>query len=333
MALLEVEDLCVQFRTRHGTVRVVDGVSFAVEAGQVLGIVGESGCGKSVTALSLLRLLPRTARITGGHIRFDGQDLPGLPERAMRRVRGNQLAMIFQDPMTSLNPTVPIGRQIAEAYYLHRGNWTAATQRAAELLDAVGVPAARDRLGDYPHQFSGGMRQRVMIAMALACSPKLLIADEPTTALDVTIQAQILQLLVNLQHQLGMAVVLITHDMGVVAETTDRVLVLYAGQVVEQGATGSLFTRRLHPYTEALLRCVPRIDTGGDAPRGGLTTIQGTPPDPAHLPPGCRFAPRCTQASEQCCRGLRSPAPDRQVACFFPMLEDLRAPVQAGGRA
>ena len=323
MALLEVEDLRVEFRSRHGVVRAVDGVSFSVEAGEVVGIVGESGSGKSVTALSLLRLLPKTARIAGGRIRFDGQDLLALHERAMRQVRGNTLAMIFQDPMTSLNPTVPIGHQIAEGYYLHRGgNWTAALGRAAELLDAVGVPAARDRLRDYPHQFSGGMRQRVMIAMALACSPKLLIADEPTTALDVTIQAQILQLLGDLQRQLGMAVVLITHDMGVVAETSDRVLVMYGGQVVEQAATGPLFAHRLHPYAEALLGCVPRLD-GTGSERGALTTIQGAPPDLAHLPPGCRFAPRCPGAREQCGQRLPTlevPLPGRQVACFFPLL-------------
>jgi len=273
MALLEVEDLRVEFRSRHGVVRAVDGVSFSVEAGEVVGIVGESGSGKSVTALSLLRLLPKAARIAGGRIRFDGQDLLALPERSMRRVRGNTLAMIFQDPMTSLNPTVPIGHQIAEGYYLHRGgNWTAALGRAAELLDAVGVPAARDRLRDYPHQFSGGMRQRVMIAMALACSPKLLIADEPTTALDVTIQAQI--------------------------------------------------AHRLHPYAEALLGCVPRLD-GTGSERGALTTIQGAPPDLAHLPPGCRFAPRCPGAREQCGQRLPTlevPLPGRQVACFFPLL-------------
>ena len=323
MALLEVEDLRVQFRTRHGVVRAVDGVSFSVEAGEVVGIVGESGSGKSVTALTLLRLLPRTARIVGGRIRFDGQDLLALPERGMRQVRGNKLAMVFQDPMASLNPTVSIGTQIAESYYLHRGgNWSAARARAAELLDAVGVPDAGARLRDYPHQFSGGMRQRVMIAMALACSPRLLIADEPTTALDVTIQAQILQVLTDLRRQFDMAVLLITHDMGVVAETSDRVLVMYGGQVVEQGATEPLFAQRLHPYTEALLRCVPRID---GTERGTLASIQGAPPDLAHLPPGCRFAPRCPQAREQCSRQLpmlERPLPEREVACFFPLMTE-----------
>ena len=337
MALLEVEDLRVEFRSRHGVVRAVDGVSFSVEAGEVLGIVGESGSGKSVTALALLRILPKAARITGGSIRFDGRELLTLPERAMRRVRGNELAMIFQDPMTALNPTVPIGKQIAESYYLHRGgSWRTALGRAAELLDAVGVPDARLRLGDYPHQFSGGMRQRVMIATALACSPRLLIADEPTTALDVTIQAQILALLADLQRRLGMAVLLITHDMGVVAETSDRVLVMYGGQVVEQGGTEPLFARRLHPYTDALLRCVPRID-GEGTEHGTLISIKGMPPDLASLPPGCRFAPRCPQAREQC--GQRLPTlqtvlPGRAAACFYPLLErPLAAPATAPGGA
>jgi oligopeptide transport system ATP-binding protein len=324
MALLEVENLQVQFRTRHGVLRAVDGVSFSVDAGEVVGIVGESGSGKSVTALSLLRLLPKTARIIGGRVRFDGQDLLTLSERSMRQVRGNKVAMVFQDPMTSLNPTSPIGRQIAESYYLHRGgSWTTALARAAELLDAVGVPDAPARLRDYPHQFSGGMRQRAMIAMALACSPKLLIADEPTTALDVTIQAQILQLLGDLQRDFGMAVLLITHDMGVIAETSDRVLVMYGGQVVEQGATAPLFTHCLHPYTDALLGCVPRID-GVGTERGSLISIQGSPPDLAHLPPGCRFAPRCPRAREQCSSrlpALEAALPQREVACLFPLLE------------
>jgi oligopeptide/dipeptide ABC transporter ATP-binding protein len=322
MALLEVENLRVRFRTRHGILQAVDGVSFSVDAGEVVGIVGESGSGKSVTALSLLRLLPKTARIVGGSVRFDGQDLLAISERSMRQVRGNKLAMIFQDPMTSLNPTSPIGKQIAESYYLHRGgSWATALARAAELLDAVGVPDATARLRDYPHQFSGGMRQRAMIAMSLACSPKLLIADEPTTALDVTIQAQILQLLGDLQRKFGMAVLLITHDMGVVAETSDRVLVMYGGQVVEQGATAPLFAQPLHHYTNALLGCVPRID-GVGTERGSLISIQGSPPDLAHLPPGCRFAPRCPQAREQCSLQLPTlePAvPRREVACHYPL--------------
>jgi len=322
MALLEVEDLRVQFPDRHGAVHAVDGVSFSLEAGEMVGLVGESGSGKTVTGLTLLRLLPKAARIVGGRIRFDGRDLLALSEQKMRQVRGNQIAMVFQDSMTSLNPTLTVGKQIAESYYLHRGgSWRAALDRAAELLDAVGVPAAQARIGDFPHQFSGGMRQRVMIAMALACNPKLLIADEPTTALDVTIQAQILYLLRDLQQQFEMTVLLITHDIGIVAENTHRTMVMYAGQIVEQGSTASLFSRRLHPYTEALLGCVPRLDTEG---AGTLVSIPGVPPDLANLPPGCRFAPRCPRARQSCSAQaprLESPLPSRQVACFFPLFE------------
>jgi oligopeptide/dipeptide ABC transporter ATP-binding protein len=320
MALLEVENLQVQFRSRHGVARAVDGVSFSINAGEVVGLVGESGSGKSVTALAILRILARGGHIVGGRIRFDGRDLLPLSEQEMRRVRGNGISMIFQDPMASLNPTITVGRQIAESYYLHRGGgWRAAMQRAAELLDAVGVADARARLNDFPHQFSGGMRQRVMIAMALACNPKLLIADEPTTALDVTVQAQILSLLYDLQQQLGMAVLLITHDMGIVAESTDRVLVMYGGQIVEQADTAALFGQRLHPYTEALLQCVPRLDGGEEA----LVSIPGQPPNPADLPPGCRFAPRCSEARPRCVEqlpALESPLPGRRVACFYPLL-------------
>ncbi len=323
MALLEVQDLHVEFRSRHGVVRAVDGVSFSVDAGEVVGIVGESGSGKSITALSLLRLLPRAARITGGQIRFDGRDLLRQPERELRRIRGNQIAMVFQDPMTSLNPTLTVGHQIAESHYLHRGGgWTAARNRTVELLDAVGVPDARARLGDYPHQFSGGMRQRVMIAMALACTPRLLIADEPTTALDVTIQAQILQLLRDLQQQLNIAVLLITHDMGIVAQNTHRVLVMYAGQLVEEGATSTLFEQRLHPYSEALLGCVPRLDIGDGLPSERLVSIRGAPPDLASLPAGCRFAPRCPHAAAKCSEHvplLSTALPGRTVACFYPL--------------
>ncbi len=325
MALLEVEDLHVQFRGRHGVSRAVDGVSFSIEAGEVVGLVGESGSGKSVTALAILRILAKGGRIVSGQIRFDGRDLLALSEREMRRVRGNGISMIFQDPMASLNPTITVGRQIAESYYLHRGGgWRAAYQRAGELLDAVGVADARARLNDFPHQFSGGMRQRVMIAMALACSPRLLIADEPTTALDVTVQAQILALLHDLQQQFGMAVLLITHDMGIVAESTDRVIVMYAGQIVEQAATAELFVRRLHPYTEALLDCVPRLDDTGNST---LASIPGMPPNPSDLPPGCRFAARCNHARPRCMEQmprLESPLPGRQVACFYPLLPAAR---------
>jgi peptide/nickel transport system ATP-binding protein len=332
MALLEVENLQVRFRTRHGLVKAVDGVSFSLEAGEVVGLVGESGSGKSVTALSLLRLLPDSARIIGGSIRFDGRDLLRLSERELRRVRGNQIGMIFQDPMTGLNPTISIGKQIGEAYLLHNsGGQRAARDRAAELLDAVGVPDAGARLGDFPHQFSGGMRQRVMIAMALACGPRLLIADEPTTALDVTIQAQILYLLRDLQRRFNMTVLLITHDMGIVAQNTQRVMVMYAGQLVEEGSTAALFGRRLHPYTEALLGCVPRLD----ASRGGedrLTSIPGAPPDLARLGVGCRFAPRCPSARDTCAveaPTLSSPEPGRRVSCFFPL--NLSVPSRAVG--
>ncbi|HVA90676.1 MAG TPA: ABC transporter ATP-binding protein [Chloroflexota bacterium] len=332
MALLEVEDLRVRFRGRHGPVTAVDGVSFSLEAGEVVGLVGESGSGKSVTALSLLRLLPEAARITGGSIRFEGRDLLRLSARELRQVRGNHIGMVFQDPMTALNPTISVGKQIGEAYTLHNsGGQRAARDRAAELLDAVGVPDAGARLGDYPHQFSGGMRQRVMIAMALACGPRLLIADEPTTALDVTIQAQILYLLRDLQRRFDMTVLLITHDMGIVAQNTQRVMVMYAGQLVEEGSTTSLFTRRLHPYTEALLGCVPRLD----ASRAGavrLTSIPGSPPDLAHLPSGCRFAPRCPRARDRCAEqapALLSPEPNRRVACFFPLTQ--AAPLAAAG--
>ena len=321
MSLLEVENLKVQFRGQHGVARAVDGVSFHVEAGEVVGLVGESGSGKSVTALAILRILARGGHIAGGQVRFDGRDLLALSEPEMRRVRGNGISMIFQDPMASLNPTITVGRQIAESYYLHRGGgWRAAHQRAAELLDAVGVADARARLGDFPHQFSGGMRQRVMIAMALACSPRLLIADEPTTALDVTVQAQILSLLYDLQQQFGMAVLLITHDMGIVAESTDRVMVMYGGQIVEQAGTVAMFQQRLHPYTEALLECVPRLDGGAEE---ALVSIPGQPPNPADLPPGCRFAPRCPRARPRCMEQLpllEPAAPGRQVACFYPLL-------------
>jgi peptide/nickel transport system ATP-binding protein len=332
MALLEVENLQVRFRTRHGLVKAVDDVSFSLEAGEVVSLVGESGSGKSVTALSLLRLLPSAARITGGSIRFDGRDLLRLSERELRKVRGNQIGMIFQDPMTGLNPTISVGKQIGEAYLLHNsGGQRAARDRAAELLDAVGVPDAGARLRDFPHQFSGGMRQRVMIAMALACGPRLLIADEPTTALDVTIQAQILYLLRDLQRRFNMTVLLITHDMGIVAQNTQRVMVMYAGQLVEEGSTATLFGRRLHPYTEALLGCVPRLD----ASRGGeerLTSIPGAPPDLARLGVGCRFAPRCPSARDTCAvetPTLSSPEPGRRVSCFFPL--NLAAPSRAVG--
>jgi oligopeptide/dipeptide ABC transporter ATP-binding protein len=296
--LLRVEDLRTHFVTDDGVVRAVDGVSFELRAGETLALVGESGSGKSVTALSLLRLVPEPpGRIVGGQVRFQGRDLLGLPSGEMRRVRGRQISMIFQEPMTSLNPVFSCGEQVAETLVQHeRLSWREAHARAVELLRMVGIPAPEQRAGEYPHQLSGGMRQRVMIAMALACRPALLIADEPTTALDVTIQAQILDLLRRLQAELGMAVLLITHDLGVVAEMADRVAVMYAGQVVEACDVRAAFHRTRHPYTAGLLCSLPRIGTRGMR----LRVIPGQVPDAAHFPPGCRFHPRCPVAVERC---------------------------------
>jgi peptide/nickel transport system ATP-binding protein len=308
MALLEVEGLHTRFFTREGAVRAVDGVSFAVEAGETLAIVGESGCGKSVTALSIMRLIPpKSGRIVGGTVRFGGQNLAELSERRMRAIRGNQIAMIFQEPMTSLNPVHTVGAQIAEAVRIHQGlARKAALARAVEMLRLVRIPDAERRVRDYPHQFSGGMRQRVMIAMALSCNPKLLIADEPTTALDVTIQAQILKLMIELKSRLGAAVMLITHDLGVVAETAQRVIVMYAGRKVEEAAVDELFRRPLHPYTRGLMTSIPRGRQGRSARR--LSEIQGIVPSlrepKAGVAPyeGCGFAPRCGLATERCRR-------------------------------
>ena len=297
MALLEVRDLRTYFATREGDVKAVDGVSFSVERGHTLGIVGESGCGKSVTALSIMGLLPRPpARIVGGSIRFDGAELTRLSERELEDVRGRELAMIFQDPMTSLNPTLTIGTQITETLRRHLGLSRAeARRRAVELLEEVRIPNAAARLDDYPHRYSGGMRQRVMIAIALSCDPKLLIADEPTTALDVTVQANVLDLLEELRERHEMAMILITHDMGVVAEAADEIVVMYAGQVVEQAPALELFDRPEHPYTEALLAALPNLeDAGGRDAR--LRAIPGRPPDLLDPPQACRFAPRCPYA-------------------------------------
>jgi len=290
-ALLSVEDLHTYFDTDEGTARAVDGVSFRVGQGRTLGLVGESGCGKSVTALSILRLVPSPpGRIVSGRMLFDGRDLLTLSEEEVRRVRGNRIAMIFQEPMTSLNPVFTIGSQIIEAIVLHqKASKTQARERTIELLRRVRIPAAEERVDSYPHQLSGGMKQRAMIAMALACTPDLLIADEPTTALDVTVEAQILDLLKELQADLGMSVLLITHDMGVVAETTDEVAVMYAGQIVESASTRALFARPRHPYTIGLFRSLPRL--GGERRR--LVAIPGTVPSPLHFPSGCRFHPRC----------------------------------------
>ena len=299
MAHLEVDDLRTHFFTREGVVRAVDGVSFAVEKGKTLGIVGESGCGKSVTALSIMGLIPRPpARIVSGSVVFEGRDLTKLSERALEDVRGREIAMIFQDPMTSLNPTLTIGTQITETIRRHYDVPAAqARKKAVELLEEVRIPRAGERLGDYPHRFSGGMRQRVMIAIALSCDPKLLIADEPTTALDVTVQASVLDLLDDLRHEHEMAMIIITHDMGVVAEAADDIIVMYAGQVVEQASTLDLFDRPEHPYTEALLGALPQIE-GEGIRHGRLTAIPGRPPDLIDPPEACRFGPRCPYANQ-----------------------------------
>ncbi len=298
MPLLEVKDLHTQFFTREGVVKAVDGISFTVEAGKTLGIVGESGCGKSVTALSLMGLIPKPpARIVKGSVNFLGRDLTTLSERQLEDVRGKEMAMIFQDPMTSLNPTLRIKTQITEVLDRHYGySKDDAVRRAVELLEEVQIPRAAERLSDYPHRFSGGMRQRVMIAIALACSPKLLIADEPTTALDVTVQAEILDLLEELRREHEMGMIIITHDMGVVAETADEVAVMYAGQIVEHAGTEDLFDRPEHPYTEALLGALPQLE-GENIRQGRLRSIPGRPPDLIAPPTGCRFAPRCPHAN------------------------------------
>jgi oligopeptide/dipeptide ABC transporter ATP-binding protein len=314
--LLRVRDLCTEFRTEDGVFAAVDGVDFELAAGEVLGIVGESGSGKSVTALSILGLIPSPpGRIARGEIVFEGVDLLGLREREMRAIRGADISMIFQEPMTSLNPVFTIGEQIIETIRHHESvSKRAASTRAVELLDLVGIPSPRARLSEYPHHLSGGMRQRVMIAIALSCRPKLLLADEPTTALDVTIQAQILELLRGLQAELGMAVILITHDLGVVAEFAQRAIVMYAGKVVEHASVEDLFDRPMHPYTEGLLASLPVLDEDRDR----LQAIPGVVPSPFELPPGCRFGPRCLHARDACRAGepplLRRDG--RDVACI-----------------
>jgi oligopeptide/dipeptide ABC transporter ATP-binding protein len=297
MPLLEVENLRTHFFTREGVVRAVDGVDFAAEKGKTLGIVGESGCGKSVTALSIMRLLPTPpARVVCGSIRFDGRELTALSERELEDVRGRQIAMVFQDPMTALNPTLTIGTQLVEVLQRHLGlDEGAARRRAAELLEEVGIPRARARLDDYPHRFSGGMRQRVVIAIAIACEPRLLLADEPTTALDVTVQAQVLDLLDDLRREHDMAMILITHNMGVVAESANDVAVMYAGQIVEHAPAHELFRNPEHPYTEALLGALPGVDDPAARERR-LAAIPGRPPDLLDPPSACRFAARCPYA-------------------------------------
>ncbi|MEI7969406.1 MAG: ABC transporter ATP-binding protein [Betaproteobacteria bacterium] len=322
MPLLEVRNLQTHFIGRGTVAKAVDGVSFGIDAGETLALVGESGCGKSVTAFSILRLVADPpGRIVGGEILFEGRDLRTLTDAQMRAVRGDRIAMIFQEPMTSLNPVFTVGDQIAESIVLHRRvSRRAAAGRALELLDLVGIPEPRRRLDEYPHRLSGGMRQRVMIAMALACEPALLIADEPTTALDVTIQAQILDLLDTLKARTGMAVLLITHDLGVVAQHAQRVAVMYAGRVVEQGSTAELFARPLHPYTRGLLASIPRADSAAER----LAEIPGLVPSLTDMPPGCAFAPRCARALARCraeVPELEQQGAGRAVACFAAVEE------------
>ena len=313
--LLSVESLRTQFATSAGVVRAVDGLSFAIDRGEVLGLVGESGCGKSVTSLSIMRLVPPPGAIVGGHIRLDGDDLLDKDAEAMRRVRGARIGMVFQEPMTSLNPVFTIGDQIAAAVLAHAGgSRRAAWECAVEMLDHVQVPSPRERARDYPHQLSGGLRQRAMIALALAPGPQLLIADEPTTALDVTIQAQILDPLRRLQAERGMAVLLVTHDLGVVAELCHRVAIIYAGRIVEMAPVASIFSEPLHPYTRGLLRCLPHPSRFGQP----LSSIDGAPPDLRQVNGGCRFAPRCPLVQERCRHdepALAERKPGHVVAC------------------
>jgi peptide/nickel transport system ATP-binding protein len=319
LSLLDVRDLSVRFDTDDGTVHAVDRLSFALDEGQVLGVVGESGCGKSVSVMSLLRLLPPTAHVTGS-AEFDGVDLLSAPLSHVRRVRGREIAFVFQEPMTSLNPAFRVGNQIGEVLRRHLGLGRAdARRRAIELLDLVRIPAPDRRVDEYPHQLSGGMRQRVMIAMALACDPKVLIADEPTTALDVTIQAGILDLLRDIRERLGTAIILITHNLGVVADIADRVIVMYAGRKAEEAPVHELFARPQHPYTIGLLGAVPR--PGGADSQGRLQEIPGRVPSLAQLPSACAFAPRCPRADDRSrsqVPELREVRPDHLVACFHP---------------
>ncbi len=315
--LLEIRNLRTTFHTYDGDLRAVDGLDLSIEKGEAVGIVGESGCGKSITSLSIMRLVPTAAsEIQADRLHFNGKDLLALSEQELEKIRGNEIAMIFQEPMTSLNPVFTIGNQISEALWFHQGlRKTTARQKAVDLLTKVGIPAPEKRLDDYPHQLSGGMRQRAMIAMALACAPSLLIADEPTTALDVTIQAQILDLLRQLQQELGMAIMMITHDLGVVADLVKRVVVMYAGIVVENAPVNDLFTEPLHPYTKGLLAAVPQLDSELE----WLHVIPGVVPNPLNLPSGCRFHPRCNHCMEQC-RRQEPPLlhlKNRQVRCWL----------------
>jgi oligopeptide transport system ATP-binding protein len=315
--VLDVRNLSVEYTAGASLVRAVRGISYTVSASETIGIVGESGSGKSASALALLRLLPANGRASGGQALFDDVDLLTLPTRRLNDLRGGPVAMIYQDPLSALNPVLTVGRQITEAIERHRGvSHREAERRTVELLDTVGIPGAKRRLGEYPHQFSGGMRQRVMIAMAISCEPKLLIADEPTTALDVTVQAQILELLSRLKRELGMALIVITHDLGIVAGVTDRVLIMYAGRIVEQGPTEDVLDDPRMPYTLGLLRSVPRLDLPRQA---ALTPIPGAPPDPTQVVPGCPFYPRCPFHVDRCLAEnppLDAAGPRHDIACW-----------------
>ncbi|MBP0463250.1 ABC transporter ATP-binding protein [Roseomonas sp. PWR1] len=329
MALLEVDNLQTHFRSRDGINRAVDGVSFHVEARETVAIVGESGCGKSVTAMSILRLIPEPPGKIAGAIRFEGRDLLKCTDREMRAIRGNEISMIFQEPMTSLNPVLTVGRQIGETLRLHQGlSAQAAENRAVEMLNLVGIPEARRRVREYPHQLSGGMRQRVMIAIALACNPKLLIADEPTTALDVTIQAQILDLMRDLKRTVGAAIVIITHDLGVVAEVAERVIVMYAGRKVEEAEVGRLFRNPRHPYTQGLLGSMPKLGASLTGTETRLQEIPGVVPSLKRKLEGCVFASRCAHATELCTKvapALEEKAPGHIAACHYALKDALAA--------
>ena len=316
--LLEVKNLETRFYTQDGVVQAVNGITYSLDEGETLGIVGESGCGKSVSVLSVMRLIPSPpGKITNGEVLFEGNDLIKMDMEEIRHVRGNKIAMIFQDPMTSLNPVLTIGRQVSEALELHMGmDKTQARKRTVELLEMVGIPQAEQRINDYPHQFSGGMRQRVMIAMGLSCNPRILIADEPTTALDVTIQAQIIELVKRLRDEIGMAIIWITHDLGVVAGLVERVNVMYAGYIAETGPVKDIYARPRHPYTIGLLNSLPRLD---ETMHTKLSSIEGLPPDLILLPPGCPFAPRCDYVSDRCIEKnpeLKPVGMDHYTACW-----------------
>ena len=330
MALLEVNDLHTSFYTPAGEVKAVNGVSFNLERGKVLGIVGESGSGKSVTAYSIMQILEKTGKIVSGSVKFDGQELVGIGEDGMKKIRGNKISIIFQDPMTSLNPTYTIGHQLMEAIMLHTPrNKQQAWDRAVEMLRLVNVNEPEKRMKQYPYEFSGGMRQRVMIAMALACEPDILIADEPTTALDVTIQAQILELMQSLQKELGMAIIMITHDLGVVAQLCDEVIVMYAGSICEQGTADEIFYNPKHEYTKGLMRSIPTLESDGQR----LQPITGTPIDLLNMPAGCPFAPRCDAAMKIClrqrCERMQING-DHQAACWVNVRDAMK---EEGGAA